>query len=252
MRKLMAAVALAGALAVAGLYLSTPVPAHAAPAATGAIVSGYARVTASSLRMRTGPGTGYTILMNMPRGDVVHVLSGPYNSGWYRVAYRGSVGYSFGGWLANTGLAGAALARGYSKIIVVSLSRQQMEAYQNGQPVLIAAATTGQPALATPTGITHITAKRTGVWFYSPWPKGSPYYYAPEYVHDAMLFRSGGFFLHDASWRPYYGYRTSVWHLDPDGVWRTGSHGCVNLPLWAAAQLYSWVTIGTPVDVVSW
>jgi lipoprotein-anchoring transpeptidase ErfK/SrfK len=30
----------------------------------------------------------------------------------------------------------------------------------------------------------------------------------------------------------------------------TGTHGCVNVPLAAAAQLFTWATIGTVVQVV--
>ena len=49
-----------------------------------------------------------------------------------------------------------------------------------------------------------------------------------------------GIGLHDASWRKTFGgqiYMTS------------GSHGCVNLPSSFAANLYSQVTVNTPVVV---
>jgi len=251
MRKVSLAFTLVCALVV-GVALTSPI-AHAAPALSAPVAGGYARVAnAACLRLRTGPGTGYPIVTCMRQGEIVHVLSGPSNGVWYRVSYQNATGYSSGAYLVNTGLAGASIASHYARVIVVSLARQQVEAYQNGRLVLIAAATTGQPALPTPVGITTVTAKRTNIWFISPWPPGSPYYYSPAFIHEAMLFRSGGYYLHDASWRPYYGYGTSVRHLDPDGVWRTGSHGCVNLPQWAASQLYAWVTLGTVVDVVSW
>ena len=44
--------------------------------------------------------------------------------------------------------------------------------------------------------------------------------------------------LHDASWRYYFGGR----------IYRgNGSHGCVNLPVWAAAEIYNAVEVGTPI-----
>ena len=240
-------------LAVTTIHAPTALAAPAYSGYAGPVDGGYARVVASpSLRLRAGPGSGYATIFTMNKGELVHVLAGPYAGGWYRVTYQGRTGYAFGGLLANSGLAGAGLARQYGRIIVVSLGRQQLEAYQNGQLVLITAVTTGQPALSTPTGITSVMLKRTNFWFISPWPKGSPYYYYPTHINYGLLFRTGGYYLHDAYWRPYYGSGTNVWHRDPDGVWRTGSHGCVNLPLWAEIQLYRWAAISTPVAVVSW
>jgi len=64
----------------------TPVPSKPAslqPAAFG-------KVTASTLNVRTGPGTGYGIIDTATAGDVVYVLEGPISSGgyaWYRVQY---------------------------------------------------------------------------------------------------------------------------------------------------------------------
>ena len=46
--------------------------------------------------------------------------------------------------------------------------------------------------------------------------------------------------LHDASWRYYFG----------DNIYRgNGSHGCVNLPLWAAAEIYEAVDTGTAIVI---
>lgn len=223
-----------------------------APTISGPIAGGYARVTAGSLRLRAGPGAGFAILMSVNKGEVVHVLSGSVNGSWFRATYHDVTGYMSGAWLANSGLAGAALAAHFARVVVVSLARQQLEAYQNGRLILVTAITTGQPALATPTGLTSVMAKRSPFTFISPWPPGSPFWYAPSPVHEAILFRSGGYYLHDAPWRPYYGFGTSVLHRDPDGIWRTGSHGCVNLPLWAELRLYAWITLGTSVQVVGW
>jgi spore germination protein YaaH len=50
----------------------------------------FARVTASTLNIRSGPGTGYAIVDTAARGDIVYVVEGPVSSGgyaWYRAQY---------------------------------------------------------------------------------------------------------------------------------------------------------------------
>lgn len=136
------------------------------------------------------------------------------------------------------------------QVVLVSLTQQWLWAYQNRRLVLASAVTTGMPQLPTPTGIYHITMKESNIWFYSPWPYGSPYYYTPEHIDYAMLFKSGGFYLHSAAWRHAFGPGTNVPHTDPDGTWETGSHGCVNMPVSAAGALYGWIGVGTTVIIV--
>lgn len=241
---------------LAALLALVLVGAHAAggtASAAGPVVGSYSRVVnAGYLRMRTGPAYGYSVKMTMNKGEVIQILAGPYNTSWYKVSYRGVVGYAHSYWLQHSGLAGASIARSYYKVVVVSLGRQQVEAYQGGRPVLVTAATTGQPALPTPTGSYSVMAKLSPYKFVSPWRKGSPYYYESAWASYALRFRSDGYYIHDAPWRPYYGYGTNVGHYDPDGTWRTGSHGCVNLPVWAERQLFNWISVGTVVRVVSW
>jgi len=57
-----------------------------------------------------------------------------------------------------------------------------------------------------------------------------------------MLFRSGGYFIHDAPWRSWYG---------PGSNYGDGTHGCVNVPYSQMSFLWGWTTIGTTV-VVTW
>jgi spore germination protein YaaH len=55
----------------------------------------FARVTASNLNVRSGPGTGYGIISTAHAGDVVYVLEGPVaadDARWFRVQY------GFGEW----------------------------------------------------------------------------------------------------------------------------------------------------------
>ncbi len=138
---------------------------------------------------------------------------------------------------------------GAGQEVLVSISQQWLWAYQNGKLVMATPVTTGMPQLPTPTGTFSIMSKESNVWFYSPWPQGSPYYYTPEYVQYAMLFRSGGFYLHSAGWRQMFGPGSNVPHTLPDGSTETGSHGCVNLPVEASGALYGWINVGATVII---
>jgi lipoprotein-anchoring transpeptidase ErfK/SrfK len=141
----------------------------------------------------------------------------------------------------------ASLASG--KAIVISISKQWLYAYNNGSLVYNTPATTGQPDLSTPTGTYSVFAKLSPTTFTSPWPQGSPYYYPPTYINYALEWKAGGFFIHDSWWRSVYGPGTNVSHYDPASGWLTGTHGCVTVPLKAAAWLYHWASIGTLVQV---
>jgi len=136
------------------------------------------------------------------------------------------------------------------QVILVSDSQEWLWAYDNRSLVIATPVTTGMPQLATPTGVYHLMGKESNVMFYSPWPYGSPYYYTPEHINYAMLFRAGGFYLHDAPWRHAFGPGTNVPHTNPDGSYETGSHGCVNMPTPAAAALYNWIGFGVTIVIV--
>lgn len=136
------------------------------------------------------------------------------------------------------------------KVIVVSLSKQWLYAYDNGSQVFSVAVITGRPSLPTPLGTYHVFAKLSPTTFYSPWPAGSPNWYPPTHVKYALGFLAGGYFLHDTWWHTVYGPGTNGWHYDPVYGWQWGSHGCVGMPLSAAAWLYNWAPIGTTVQVV--
>lgn len=137
------------------------------------------------------------------------------------------------------------------QVIVVSLQQQWLWAFQNHQLVFETPVTTGRPALPTPLGIYPITEKVANTTFYSPWPPGSPYYYSPLHVDYAMLFRAGGYYIHDAPWRQYFGPGTNVAHTNPDGTQDTGSHGCVEVSVTAGAWLYHWSTVGATIKIVN-
>jgi hypothetical protein len=133
--------------------------------------------------------------------------------------------------------------------IVVNLTDQWLWAYENGRAIFNTPVTTGRPGLDTPTGFFSVMERDYGITMVSPWPPGSPNYYYPTYIDYAMLFDSGGYFLHDAWWKSDFGPGTNLPHIGPNGVFESGSHGCIEMPKPAAYWLISWVNVGTPVRV---
>lgn len=135
------------------------------------------------------------------------------------------------------------------KVIVVNTGEQELYAYENGELVYSTSVMTGRGSLPTPLGTFHIFAKLSPTTFTSPWPEGSPNWYPPTYINYALEFKPGGFFLHDATWHSVFGPGSNGWHYDPRFGWQDGSHGCVAMPLSAAAWLYNWAPIGTVVNI---
>ena len=134
---------------------------------------------------------------------------------------------------------------GAGKDLVVSLSMQELIAYQDGCVVKATPVTTGRPALPTPAGSYHVFL-RTAPWkMHSDWPPGSPYWYPDTWVKWVLEFREGGYFLHDADWEPTGDY-------GPGGEFNqaAASHGCIHIPTDFMQWLYDWTPVGTPVQVV--
>lgn len=104
---------------------------------------------------------------------------------------------------ARSGVPPAPLSTG--KVVLVSLSGQWLYAYADGTLAFDNAVETGHPELPTPSGTFSVLEKLRGVTFTSPWPPGSPNYYEPTYINYALLFKSGGYFLHDAWWHVTFG-----------------------------------------------
>lgn len=136
------------------------------------------------------------------------------------------------------------------QVILVSIRQQWLWAFQDGQMVYANPVATGAPDLRTPTGSFTILRKTANTTFYSPWPRSSPHYYTPEHINYALLFRQGGFYIHDAPWRSLFGPGANSEHLTPGGSPETGSHGCVNVSTSTGKWLYQWAAVGALVLIV--
>ncbi len=223
--------------------------------AATSIQSGYTTGTAS---VRSAPNASsrlVTVYAQNRKLTIYASVSGQAvwsdNATWYRVSSLSSAPlYVYAGLVVITSDNGdSSRSSAQGKVIVVSLSHGWLHAYQNGKEVYNAAIMSGRPALATPTGTYHVFAKLSPTTFYSPFPPGSPYWYPPTHINYALEWKAGGYFLHDSWWHSVYGPGTNKEHYDPVDGWQEGSHGCVAMPIGAAAWLYKWAPIGTTVQI---
>ena len=253
-------------ISVDGSYQST----YTAGVSTG--WTGYANaggVGYQYIYLYSGPSTESSWLANVPVNTALTVLAyapgevlSPPNPLWYQVSSPQGMGWVYSGLVSEIPpvlqpAAAVALPPGpiptpvgNGRSIGISLSRQRLWAYDGGNVAWQADVTTGQPMAPTPPGLYTIQKIIPNFKFISPWPPSSPLWYPDSPTHYALQFRSDGYYIHDAPWRPYYGPGTELPHIDPDGTVRAGSHGCVNTQLATIQFLSPWVSIGTPVRII--
>lgn len=115
--------------------------------------------------------------------------------------------------------------------VEVSLSKQHLWYYKDGKLILETDVVTGMGGNATHKGVFAVTYTEKGSYL-----TGEGY---KTWVDYWMPF-DGGIGLHDASWRNSFGneiYKTN------------GSHGCVNMPVDKAAELFGYLNRGDCVIV---
>ncbi len=120
------------------------------------------------------------------------------------------------------------------KSIVVDLSDQTLTRYYKGKAEKTYLISSGLVNHPTPVGEFSITRKREKTrmaWVYGP---GHPDNYDLPDVPHAMTF-VGPYNIHGAYWHNNFGHRMS--------------HGCVNMSLPDAEELYNWTDMGTTVIV---
>lgn len=119
-----------------------------------------------------------------------------------------------------------------SSYVEADLSNQHLYLYQNGELVLETDFVSGNMSKSgcmTPPGVFGLTYKTTKAVL-----RGEDYETPVNYW---MPF-NGNVGMHDATWRARFG---------GDIYLTGGSHGCINLPLKMAAQIYQYVSTGFPV-----
>ena len=116
--------------------------------------------------------------------------------------------------------------------IEVDLSSQYLWVYKNGSCVVSTPIVSGCAfyGWTTPTGVYSVNDKTPGCYLY-----GEGY---QTWVDYWIGFIGNSYGVHDASWRDEFG--SDIYLYD-------GSHGCVNVPVGAAASIYNNVSVGTKV-----
>lgn len=127
----------------------------------------------------------------------------------------------------------------HTDCIEVSIPEQQVYVYKGELLVMQTPCVTGKVSTGTitPEGDYAIQAKVPDKTLKGKNVDGTDY---ESFVHYWMPFHNWSYGLHDASWRGSFGGQ----------IYQTGgSHGCVNLPTAAAAQLWGICYVGMPVHV---
>jgi hypothetical protein len=153
-----------------------------------------------------------------------------------KVALAAAAGQRYGGQVHDTMLRGMP-----KKAIVMSISGQQLWAYEGSRVVQDTLVTSGRPPdLATDVGPMKVLRRNSPWEMKSPWPKDSPFYYPPAVVQQVIWFTVTGEGFHDAPWQNTpYGPGSQ---FGPNA-----SHGCVHVPPPSERFLYDWADAGTPV-----
>jgi lipoprotein-anchoring transpeptidase ErfK/SrfK len=138
------------------------------------------------------------------------------------------------------------------QVIVVSMVKQALRLYQDGQLVRAFQVTTGRYERPSLPGLWSQLERKAPTTFRSSDPPSSPYWYPPTPIHYAILYHEGGYFVHDSWWRYTYGPGTQFPHADASGNQSfagNGSHGCINVQENEAAWLYNNTSWGTAIIV---
>ncbi|MDO4519819.1 MAG: peptidoglycan binding domain-containing protein [Eubacteriales bacterium] len=123
--------------------------------------------------------------------------------------------------------------------IEVDLGNQEMYYYQNGSIIMQSPFVSGSMNYGdrqTPSGVYTLYFKKSpDVLRGDQKPDGS---YTYEQAVTYWMPFNGGVGFHDATWRDEFGGSIYLY---------SGSHGCINLPTWAAAQLYELIDYNVPI-----
>ncbi len=124
--------------------------------------------------------------------------------------------------------------------IEVDLSDQHMYYYQNGSVIFDSDFVSGDLTIdgrATPEGIYTLYGKQSPAVLRGAIQESTG---LPEYETEVSFWMpfNGGIGFHDADWQPYFG---------GDRFLGGGSHGCINLPYYAAATLYDIIQYDVPI-----
>lgn len=202
--------------------------------------------------MRSGPSTTYPVVMQLRNNVVLKVASTTVADDgrtWYKIGFDGEIHYPErveGDWYVAAEYTKlfydqgevrtrAGVNASSTKSIIVDLTEEMLYAYDGDMLFMQQPISTGLELTPTPAGKFWIYRKMPSSYMQGPIPGLSDQYYDLPGVPWDLYFTKDGGAIHGAYWHNQFG--------------RPWSHGCVNLPPAAAATLYMWADLGTPVIV---
>lgn len=202
--------------------------------------------------MRSGPGEEFATVAKLRTGIVLKITETVSANGrewyklspddhlhypervtsdWYVAADLVEVFYDDGDHEVNPGETPTSTKR-----IIVDRSEQTLYAYDGDTLFMQTPISTGLELTPTPLGTFPIFKMTPSRYMQGPIPGvGAQDYYDLPGVPWNLYFTTGGAVVHGAYWHDRFG---APW-----------SHGCVNLPLDKAKELYLWAELGTTVSV---
>jgi lipoprotein-anchoring transpeptidase ErfK/SrfK len=200
-------------------------------------IKGNSTANGTAVQLYDYNGTTAQLWRLVPSGDGWFYLQSA--SGMYLTASSGS--YSGAAMTVTRDITGntqkfrfeEASFYGYSGTYVeVNLSTQKLIYVKNGVLLVACDVVSGKPSTSTPTGTFRILNKQRDTVLVGPGYASPVKYWMP--------FTNTGVGLHDASWQPWFGGNRYTY---------AGSHGCVNMPEWAARDLFNVISVGDTVWV---
>ncbi len=204
------------------------------------------------LNVRSGPSKEFPVVMQLRNGIVLKVdgLIENEEGRWYKIIFDEWLRYPnrvSDNWYVSADHvrvftdAGIKESNGNevdttTKKIIIDRFEQSLTAYNGDDIFLQTAISTGLDLSPTPRGTFTVFRKTPSRYMQGPLPNipGSDYYDLPG-VPWNLYFTEQGAVIHGAYWHDSFGIKYS--------------HGCVNLPVATAEELYHWADVGTVVVV---
>lgn len=200
---------------------------------------------------RSGPGSNFPVTLKLRTGVVLKVADEVVNNDgrtWYKVVFNELIRFPeriTGDLYVATDVVREFENEGEvnvvtdpameTKWILVDISEQTLYAYDGEVLFMKQTVSTGLELTPTSVGVFSIHRKTPSRYMQGPTPGQSNQFYDLPGVPWDMYFSNDGSVIHGAYWHNNFG--------------RQWSHGCVNLPLDKARELYEWTPVGTPVVI---
>lgn len=202
------------------------------------------------VNVRSGPSASSSSVTLLRNGVVLKVSEKVTNEGrdWYKIKFDDGLRYPER--VKSDWYVAADFARYFedggeknldedtastTKRIIVDRSEQMLYAYDGDVLFMKQVVSTGLDLSPTPRGNFKVYKKTPSRYMQGPLPGISDQYYDLPGVPWNLYFTLEGGVIHGAYWHENFGKK-----------W---SHGCVNLPLDKAREIYEWADVGTAVTV---